>query len=72
MRYCDAMSADLLAFTVMAFILVGTALVWYVALSFLVTAVRPLVKRFRRWIDRASGAILIVLGIRVATEARPA
>ena len=71
-QFLETDSPQTVQLWMMSAILVGTALVWYVALSFLVTAVRPLVERFRLWIDRVSGAVLIVLGIRVAAEVRPA
>ncbi len=61
-------TAQLLA---MSAILVGIALTWYVSLTFLVTGLRPVIERFRAWIDRVTGAILITLGIRVALESRP-
>lgn len=55
----------------MSAILVTIALTWYTTLTFLVAVFRPVIERFRAWIDRCTGAILITLGIRVALETRP-
>lgn len=62
-------AAQLLA---MSAILVGIALTWYILLTFLVRVLRPVIQRFRAWIDRFTGAILIILGLRVALESQPA
>lgn len=61
-------TAQLLA---MSAILVGCALSWYMILTLLVTRLRPVIERFGAWIDRATGVVLISLGIRVAFETRP-
>ncbi len=55
----------------MSAILVGIALSWYTSLTFLVRVLRPVFQRFRVWINRLTGAILITLGLRVALESRP-
>ncbi len=55
----------------MSAILDAIALTWYLSLTFLVAVFRPVIERFRAWIDRFTGAILITLGIRVALESRP-
>lgn len=55
----------------MSGILVGLALVWYIALTLLVGVLRPIIERFRVWIDRVTGVVLIGLGVRVALESRP-
>lgn len=55
----------------MSAILVGLALTWYVVLTLLVSVMRPIIEQFRVWIDRVTGVILIVLGVRVALESGP-
>lgn len=55
----------------MSAILVALALLWYCALSALVHRLRPLLERFKAWIDRGTGVVLIALGVRVALESRP-
>lgn len=53
-------------FMMMSGVLVGLALVWYVALTLLVGVLRATIERFQAWIDRATGAVLIALGARIA------
>lgn len=53
-------------------ILVVIALSWYLLLSTLIGALRGFLIRFRIWIDRATGGVLIALGLRLAVQARPA
>jgi threonine/homoserine/homoserine lactone efflux protein len=50
--------------------LVAIALTWYLLLTLLVQPLRQPIVRFRHWIDRVTGTILIVLGIRLAFERR--
>jgi len=52
----------------MSAVLVGLALAWYVVLTVLVGRLRSVIERFRSWIDRITGAVLIALGIRLAVE----
>ena len=55
-------------------ILIGLAALWYPALATLVTRVQPVLSRtaVRRALDRVTGSVLIVLGVRLAFERRPA
>ena len=52
-------------------ILVVLALSWYLLLSTLIGTLREFLLRFRVWIDRATGGVLIALGLRLAAETRP-
>lgn len=56
----------------MSAVLVSLALGWYLILTLLVTHLRSVIERFRVWIDRTTGVVLIALGVRVALETRPA
>jgi threonine/homoserine/homoserine lactone efflux protein len=56
----------------MSVLLVGIALVWYLLLTMLVGVLRRTIERFRHWIDRVTGVVLIALGLRLALETRPA
>lgn len=57
---------------VLSTVLVILALAWYLLLSTLIGALRGFLIRFRVWIDRATGGVLIALGLRLAVQARPA
>ncbi len=56
----------------MSAILVALALIWYLVLTLLVQYAREPILRVRHWIDRVTGTVLILLGIRLAFERQPA
>ena len=57
----------------LSMILVGLATVWYLTLAGFVATLQPVLSRaaVRRRLDRVTGGVLIVLGVRLALERRP-
>ncbi|GHS86424.1 lysine transporter LysE [Actinomycetota bacterium] len=70
-QFLDPRAATTPQLLAMAAVLVGLALGWYLLLTVLVQPVKHVVVRFRHWIDRVTGTVLIGLGIRLALEHRP-
>ncbi len=70
-QFLDPQAAATPQLLLMAAVLVGLALGWYLLLTMLVQPVKHVVVRFRHWIDRVTGTVLIGLGIRLALEHRP-
>ncbi len=70
-QFLDPRTATTPQLLLMAAVLVGLALGWYLLLTVLVQPVKHVVVRFRHWIDRVTGTVLIGLGIRLALEHRP-
>ncbi len=70
-QFLDPHTATTPQLLLMAAVLVGLALGWYLLLTALVQPVKHVVVRFRHWIDRVTGTVLIGLGIRLALEHRP-
>lgn len=71
-QFVDRGSSATVQLAVMSAVLVVLALAWYLSLTLLVGRLRPVVSRFSRGIDRATGAVLVALGARLALSTRPA
>ncbi|WBU38805.1 LysE family translocator [Homoserinibacter sp. YIM 151385] len=54
----------------MSVLLVAIAAAWYLTLTALVHRLRPILRRFSTWIDRATGAVLVLLGVGTALQVR--
>jgi threonine/homoserine/homoserine lactone efflux protein len=54
----------------MSGLLVAIAAVWYLTLTALINKLRPILRRFSTWIERATGAVLILLGVGTALQTR--
>jgi threonine/homoserine/homoserine lactone efflux protein len=70
-QFLDSSQPVAVQLALMSTTLVALALTWYVLLSLLVQPLKSVILRVRHWIDRISGTILIVFGVRLAFAQRP-